>query len=208
MEQGDLEGIAEAILAEAGQEDDRAPKLAQLVTELLGPGSVEQVTNLRTDGELVRIRDQWRIYLKRGLALERRAFALSHEIGEWWFRVRERYEGADVEHAANYVAAAIMSPRRAFRRAVAEHGRGFSGLAAAFRTSETQVALRDAELSGTPRAVVTPALVRVRGPEGWVWPSEQTLRRWARGSTPGVLKVRLADDPKRVVLDPEEEPTG
>lgn len=32
-----------------------------------------------------------------------------------------------------------------------------------------------------------------------------TLRRWARGrAAPGVRKVRLRDDPRRVVLDPEE----
>lgn len=208
MQQLDLEGIAEAILAEAGQEDDHAPRLGQLVTALLGDGAVEQVPNLRTDGELVRIHDRWRIFLKRGLPLERRAFALVHEIGEWWFRVRERYEGDDIEEAANYVAAAIMSPRRAFRRAIAEHGQNFAELAAAFRTTETQAALRDSELSGAPRAVVSPALVRVRGPENWSWPDERTIRGWARGAAVGVRKVRLTDDPRRVVLDPEEEATG
>lgn len=205
MEQLELEGVAEAILREGGQEDDEAPRLGRLATSLLGPGAIEYAPiRLPGDGALIRIHDSWRIYLRRGLPIERRAFTIAHEIAEWWLRVRERYQGADVEQAADYIGAAIMTPRRAFARALSAHGRDFRELATDFGTSQTLVALRDAELAHVPRAVVTPALVRVRGPEAWVWPDETVLRRWARGGAPGLRKVRLTDDPRRVVLDVDE----
>lgn len=205
MEQLEREGIAEAVLAEGGQEDDGAPKLARLVAAHLGSGAVEFApATLRGDGALVRVYDDWRIYVRRGLSPERRAFAIAHELAEWWLRVREKYDGEDVEHCANYVAAAILSPRRAFRLAVEAYGRSFPELAHAFRVTETLIALREAEIDRRPRVVVSPALVRVRGPDGWVWPDESTLRRWARGPAPGLRKVRLTDDPKRIVLDADE----
>jgi hypothetical protein len=42
-----------------------------------------------------------------------------------------------------------------------------------------------------------------RAPE-WVWPDEQTLRQWAKRSGPGLRKVTLGDDRRRVVLEAEE----
>jgi predicted transcriptional regulator len=209
VEQLELEGIAEALLREAGQDDDDVPRLAQLVTAHLGKNAVEYAPiRLGGDGALVRIREEWRIYIRRGLPVERRSFAIAHELAEWWLRVRERYQGEDVEHAANYIAAAVLSPRRAFRLALEQFGHDFRELAGAFRVTETHVALREAELARLPRAVVSPALVRVRGPEEWVWPDEAVVRRWARGAAPGLRKVRLTDDPRRVVLDADARDVG
>jgi Zn-dependent peptidase ImmA (M78 family) len=209
VEQLELEGIAEAVLHEAGQDDDDVPRLAQLVAAHLGNNAVEySPIKLRGDGALVRIREDWRIYVRRGLSIERRSFAIAHELAEWWLRVREKYQGEDVEHAANYIAAAILSPRRAFRLALEQFGHDFSELAGAFRVTETHVALREAELARLPRAVVSPALVRVRGPEEWVWPEEEVVRRWARRAPHGLRKVRLSDDPRRVVLDAEARDVG
>jgi len=208
VEQLELEGVAEVILREGGQEDDEAPRLAKLVTAHLGAGAVEYASGLRGDGALVRVYDDWKIFVRRGLTIERRAFAISHELSEWWLRVRERYQGEDIEHVANSIAAAILSPRRAFRRAIEAYGGDFADLAAAFRVSQTHAALREAELANLPRAVVSPALVRLRGPDAWVWPDEAVVRRWARGVAPGLRKVRLTDDPRRVVLDAEQLETG
>jgi predicted transcriptional regulator len=201
MHQLELEGIAESVLREGKQDDERAPRLAALVNTLLGEGSVEYASNMIGDGALVRFNDEWHIFIKRRLPIKRRSFAVAHELAEWWLRVKERYNGSDVETCANYIAAAIMSPRRAFRRAVRQHGHDFGQLAAAFRTTETHVALREAELDEMPRVVVAPSRVRTRGPEAWVWPEEATLRRWASRPAPGLRKVRLGDDPRRVVLD-------
>ncbi len=209
MEQLEFEGIAEALLREGGQNDDDAPRLGRLVVALMGSGAVEYASmRAPGDGALVRTHDSWRIYLRRGLSDERCAFALCHELAEWWLRVRERYEGEDVERAANGIAAAIMAPRRAFVRSLRAHGHDFAELAADFRTTETHVALREAELARMPRAVVSPAFVRVRGPEEWVWPDETVLRCWARSVAPGLKKVRLTDDPRRIVLDVESVELG
>lgn len=205
MEQLELEGIAEAILAEGGQEDDDVPRLVRLVAAHLGAGAIETApVRLPGDGALVRVHEDWRIYVRRGLSPERRSFAIAHELAEWWLRVRERYDGSNVEEAANYVAAAILSPRRAFRLAREHLGPDFAALAKTFRVTETHVALREAELAQMPRAVVSPALVRLRGPQEWVWPDETVVRRWARGTVRGVRKVRLTDDPRRVVLDADD----
>ena len=197
----ELEGIAEAVLRTGGQDDAEAPKLAALVRMHLGPEALEYSHATPGDAALVRVYQDWRIYVRRGLSPERHAFAIAHELAEWWLRVRERYMGEDAEHAANYVAAAIMSPRRAFRRAVSAVGHDFADLADHFRTTETHVALREAEIDRRPRVVISPALVRVRGPEAWIWPNESTLRGWARRAPPSVRKTRLTDDPRRVVLD-------
>ena len=204
MEQLELEGIAEALLRCGGQDDEHAPRLGQLVTQLLGEGAVEFTNATPGDAALVRVYDTWRIYVHRGLPLHRRTFGIAHELAEWWLRVRERYEGEDVEEAANYIAAAVLTPRRAFRRAISSVGRELPRLAAHFRTSETHAALREAEVDRLPRVVVSPALVRVRGPESWVWPDEATVRRWSRRAPPSVRKTRLTDDPRRDVLDAEQ----
>lgn len=119
--------------------------------------------------------------------------------------MRERYHGEDVEQLANAIAAGIIIPRRAFRRAIAVYGRDLVELAGAFGTSQTLTALREAEIDRLPRAVVTPETVRVRGPEEWVWPDERTVRAWARRPMPGVRKTVLTDAPRRVVVDAEDE---
>jgi len=209
VEQLELEGIAEAILRAGGQEQDEAPRLAALVTAHLGRGSVEYSNAVRGDGALVRIRDDWRIYVRRSLPAHRRAFVVAHELAEWWLRVRERYFGEDVEKAANYVAAAILTPRRAVRLARRELGSNLVRLAEEFGTTETHMALREAEVENLPRVVMTPSFFWVRGPEARAWPDEATLRRWARVVAPNVRKTKLTDDPRRTVLDIEaSEETG
>lgn len=204
MEQLELEGIAEAILRDGGQEDDEAPRLAALVTAHLGRGAVEYSNAVRGDAALVRIRDDWRIYVRRSLPTHRRAFGIAHELAEWWLRVRERYVGEDVEKAANYVAAAILTPRRAVRLARREIGSDFVRLAEEFGTTETHMALREAEVENLPRVVVSANFFWVRGPESWAWPDEATLRRWTRVLAPNVRKTKLTDDPRRTVLDVED----
>lgn len=194
-----LEGTASAILRAGGQDDDEPPALAALARAFLGPNGVTIVPTLRTPGEVYRIHGEWRIALKAGLPLERKAFVLAHELAEWWLATRERYVGEDVEDAANYVAAAILTPPRAFTRAIRRHGRDFSALARAFRVTETHAALREAEVHDLPRAVLAPVRVRVRG--SVQWPPEEEIRRLARTGGPGIVSARLRDDPRRLVLD-------
>jgi hypothetical protein len=168
---------------------DEPPSVAALVRRELGEGAVQYASCVPGDAALVRVGEVWRIYVRRRLPRQRLAFALVHELAELRMhgQVRE-----DIEQVANYAAAAVLVPRGVVRRA-----RGYAELAQACRVSETLAALREAEVTMRPRAVLSPALVRVRGPESYVWPSERQIRRLAR--------VRLSDDPRRYVLDPSDD---
>lgn len=184
------ESLADEILSSAHAPLDEPPSIAAIVRARLGEGAVRYTSTVPGDAALVRVNDEWRIYVRHQLPRSRLAFALAHELVEHALR---GYQAEDIEAVANYGAAAILVPRRALTRV-----RGFTEIATAFRVSETLAALREAEVTGQPRAVVSPALVRVRGPEEWVWPSERALRR----GTPGLARTRLTDDPRRFVLDP------
>lgn len=200
MEQADIEGIAGEILESGGMADDEPPAIGKLARAHLGPECFDTLTNLPGDAALARVYDHWRIYLKRGLTPQRKAFAVAHELVEFWLKVHIRYYADNVEQVADGVAAALLCPRRAFQRAL---GLSFPELAEAFRISQTHAALRESEVTGHPRAVVSPKLVRVRGGE-WIWGTENQLRRTGQGqqSMPGVVKTKLTDDPRRFVLDP------
>lgn len=204
MEPVDLEGIAAAILREAGQENDDAPDVGALVERLLGANGLVLVRGgLARDAVLEANGDGWAILARSALPDHRLRFVVCHELAEWWMSTRERYQGDDAEAAANYIAAALIAPPTAFRAALRHHGRDFRALAAAFVASETTMALRDAELHRLARVVVAPNL-RVRGPESFVWPPERIIRVWALEGGPGLARTRLTDDPRRVVLDVDE----
>jgi hypothetical protein len=187
------DAIATELLRRAGAELDERPKVAALVRAL--GLTVHHGASLPGDAALVRVGDEWRIYLRRKLPRERLAFAVAHELCEWALR---GYVGEDAEQRANLGAAALLVPRRALARM---RGCTLHEMAAAFRVSETLIALREAEVTGEPRAVVSPTLVRVRGPEAWVWPSERELRR----GYPGLRRAPLCCEPRRFVLDPTDE---
>ena len=184
------DAIATEVLERAGAALDERPNVAALVRAL--GLSVHYGASLPGDAALVRVGDEWRIYLRRKLPRERVAFAVAHELVEWALR---GYIGEDIETRANLGAAAILVPRRALARL---RGCTLHELAEAFKVSETLIALREAEVTGEPRAVVSPALVRVRGPEAWVWPSERELRR----GHPGMRRAALCCEARRFVLDP------
>lgn len=121
----------------------------------------------------------------------------AHELGHWAARVNGL---EDTEANADLTAAAILMPPAAFRRRLRAVGIDPRQLALPFKVSETSAALRLGELERMPLALVAPATVRVRGPEEWVWPEEQTIRRWAREPHPGLVAVRLRDDRRRTLI--------
>jgi hypothetical protein len=61
------------------------------------------------------------------------------------------------------------------------------------------------EVLSMPLAAVSPALVRVRGPDAFVWPDESTIRRWGRSPGPGLRKVVITDGRGRTALVAEED---
>lgn len=86
---------------------------------------------------------------------------------------------------AEMLAACLRAPRRAVGRAIRARGAVFSDLAAAFRSSESFAALRFAEVSHTPLALIVPNRpTRLR--------ADRRPLAWCR--------VRLSDAPDRLVL--------
>lgn len=202
MEQLELEGIAESAYEAAGMDPER-PHVTRLARALLGPNAIQRGPRpLHGPAALVRVGAEWRIILARSLPTLYAVFAVGHELGHWLL-ARHGYVGDDEERAADFIAAALIAPRRAFRAACRALGDDLVALADAFHMTETGAALRLGEVERRPLAVVAPQRVRVRGPEEWTWPDEATLRRWARRPAPGLRKVQLRDDPRRVVLDAE-----
>lgn len=202
MDRAELEGLAEGAYREAG-EDPARPNVTRVARALLGAGSIVRGPRpICGPAALIRVGTEWRIYLAHSVPPTYAAFAVGHELGHWLL-ARAGVRDNDEQPSADYLGGALIAPRPAFLAAYRAVGRDFRQLAAAFSTTETGAALRLGEVLHLPLAVISPALVRVRGPEEWAWPDESVLRRWARRPAPGIRKVRLSDDPRRVVLDAE-----
>ncbi len=200
-----LEGIADALYREVGEDPVDAVSPVRLARALLGRDAVTVVPRQALRGDtamLVLINDRWRIVVRRDINDAELGHTIAHELAHWVLR---REGEPDTEEACDYLAAALVAPSRAFRAAMRIHGADLAALADDFRTTQSLVALRWGESCGTALALVRPGLVRVRGQLEFVWPDEQTITRWANGRPPrGLAKTRLSDDRRRVVLVREE----
>lgn len=200
MEQMVLEGIADDAYRMAGL-DAENPNVSRLARALLGANALRRGPRpIAGPAALVRVNDDWHIFLSRSLPPLYALFAIAHELGHWLF-ARHGYDGDNEERDADRLGGALQAPRRAFLSARRAFGNNLPAIANAFSITETGAALRLGEVERHPLAVIAPATVRVRGPEEWVWPDESTLRRWAKRPAPGLRNTRLTDDPRRVLLD-------
>lgn len=200
MDCGDLELLVERLYACASCSPTEAVPPGRLVRALLGEGRVIVVHAgaLRGDGALVRVMGEDRIYIRSRLSPERKRWAVAHELAEWSL-AREGYREPDVEETANYLAGAIIAPRRRFLHALRERGERFSDLAHDLIVTESCAALRFGETTGIPLALIAHT-VRVRG-ELFGWPSEAQVRALATGALPrGLRRSRLRDELGRVVI--------
>jgi hypothetical protein len=193
----DIEGEAEGILSAEGFALDEPPDLEILARCIVGCSRVVDARGLRVPAQyLHEIRT---IQLRPGMSPRRRRYLLAHELAERHL-VLHCYERDDVERLADSIAAAIVLPRRAMRAAVGEVGRHLLELSDLLGASQSVVALRLGEVTGSPLALVTPRRVHVRG-EPWEWPSEAELRQLARGPLPeGMERDEVSDAPRRWVL--------
>jgi hypothetical protein len=195
MDQADLEGEAVALLAAGGFDDDAPAPMAALARRLLGHERAVLTVHARSlpgDAALVRVLDEHRVYLRRGLDRTRARFAVAHELAEWALH-RAGYQGAEVEDVADRLAAALVLPARAYRRLRRAHGDDWAAIGEAATATEAHACLRHGEVTGEPLALVARRL-RVRG-EPWAWPAERELRAVAAGrrEREGLHRVPLAD---------------
>lgn len=193
----DAEGAARWIYERAGIDPEAPPGPSKLAQAL---GIVVATAPRRAawgHGCIVRQGEKWSIWLAPRLPEHHQAFAVAHELAEWAHRSRSE---AVSEPLCDATAAAILAPWTAFRAQLDGGAPDFPRLAAAFRTTESCVALRLGEVTGRPLALVTPAAVRVRGDE-WSWPDEATVRRLVRADDRhGLGLIRLGDERGRAVL--------
>jgi len=206
----DLEGLAEALYREAGEDPDHPIPVHRIARAIFGSSHAVELVGpeiLRsTTATLARLNDTWRIFVRRGLSLPETNFLIGHELAHWALR-REGYqlEEPDEELAANYLGAALVAPSRSVIAAVKQVGTDPAELAEVFDATQTLLMLRLGEATGRELALVRPGLIRVRGQLSFVWPDERTIVRWAKGKPPqGLAKTRLTDDRNRVALVVED----
>lgn len=200
LDPADAEGIAVDLLTRAGYDPTDRPGARAIAARLHGFGCIERWPGLATRGPAwsCTVHGCVRIVLRGGLAPEHRNFAIAHELAELELR-RLGYLDEDLEEASDAIGAALVAPRRAFAVVLREIGADYAALADAFVATESLVALRMGEVTGEPMVLVTPQRVRVRGAT-FEWGDEGDVRAAARRAGPGVRKVRLRDDPRRMVL--------
>lgn len=195
MNLGELELRAEELYGAAGFDLGAPAPCVALARRLLGDDAIRAVHAAALPGNaaLVRVGEDWRIYVRGCAAPAAKRLAVMHELGHWGAGNGSSEEEADA------LASLLLVPRRAFIAALGRHGASLPKLAREFAVSETCVALRLGEVTDEPVAVVAPMSVRTRGQQ-WSWPSENQLRKWAIRARPGLRKTRLRDDPRRVLL--------
>lgn len=199
----DVESAGRSILETAGFGWDEAPG-ALAIAHGLGLRVVrldwlrgEDATSILPDATGI----PTTIGLRHGLDPIRTAWCIVHEVAEIDM-ITVGYKGEDVEACAEALAAALLMGRVIFQQAVGELGANLTELARAFAVPETAVALRLAEVGSVDAAaVVTPQRVHVRlATEEFLMPGEHELRSLSRRGHPGLRKVALRDQPKRVAL--------
>lgn len=186
---GDVEGDADEIFARTGYDPDDPPSIGRLCLALTG--FPPKFVVMRADGKCARLRDDWRVFLRRGLDRERAVFVTGHEMAEWWYRL-VGYCGDDVEQRCDALGAALVAPRRAFRAATRIVGHSVHRLAAAFSAPQQLALLRIGEVTGRPVVLVRPRPI-ARGDE-FCWPDGPTLAKAVRRPPAGVHPVRVGGE--------------
>lgn len=190
----DIEGEATRFLENRGFDSRQSPHMISLAYAALGPRNVFAVPRMRVAarmrGDILEVRPSaW------GTAL---GYRIAHELAEWHL-ARAAWPADVIERYADRLGAALVVPRPALRAAIAQVGRHLPTLSLIFGTTESIIALRLGEVTGSPLALVTPRTVHARGE--WEWPDTATVREWAKRPPPFVTRTVLGDDRRRVVLE-------
>jgi hypothetical protein len=206
----EIEGLAVAFYERLGFDPAIPVDPFRLARKLLGPMAIERGTSVAgLSAKLFVVRGERRIAVSRKIPPEYAMFYVGHELGHVVLD-EIGYREDDLETACDAFGAAVMAPMPAVRTLLRAFGRDHAAIAEEIGATQTWAALRVAECLGIPRAIITPGRLYVRGPEAFEWGPEDSLRRLARGraGAPGITKVKLTDDPRRVVIDIDESDVG
>lgn len=204
-----VEALAVDLYRRLGFDPSQPVDTFRLARKLLGPNAIERGTTIAgLPARLFIINGERRIAVSRKLSAEYAMFYAGHELGHVILD-ELGYRADDVEAVCDMFGAAVMAPVPAVTAMLRAFGRDHEAIADEVGATQTWAALRIAECLGIPRAIITPQRLYVRGPETFVWGPEDALRRLAKGNgRPGITKARLGDDPRRVVLDIDDEAIG
>lgn len=204
LETTEVEALAVDFYRRLELDPERPIDTFRLARKLLGPEAIERGTSIVGErAKTFMLHGRRRIAVSRKLPVEYAQHAVGHELGHIVLD-ELGYRDEDVERVCDLFGAAIMAPLPSVRAMLRAFGRDHQAIADEVCSTQTWAALRIAEALGMARAVVTPQRVYARGPEAFAWGGERELRKLVRVERPGVRKVRLTDDPRRVVLDVDE----
>lgn len=192
-----IEAEAEGILRGAGFDPEDPPTIEELAHAV-----VERVVPHHGISSAARwVGSTRELWINPRLSPRRRAFSIAHELAERHLS-RLGYEGEDVEARANAIGAALLVPAPALRFALRQIGRRLPELSDVFDVSQSIVALRLGEVTGSPLALVMDHRVAVRG-EPFAWPSAARLVAIAGGreAVPdGIVVEKISDARRRAVV--------
>ena len=206
----EVEALAVAFYRRLGFDPAQPVDTFRIARTFLGADAIERGTTIAgVAAATFLVKGQRRIAVSRKLAPEYAFFYVGHELGHVVLD-EIGYRDEDLERVCDMFGAALMAPIPAVNAMLRAFGRDHEAIADEIGSTQTQAALRVAEALGIPRAIITPQKLYVRGPEAFVWGPEDALRGLARSrrAIPGVTKVKLTDDPHRIVLDIDESETG
>ena len=202
MDRGLLEGLAVEFYERHTFDPSTPIAIGRLARAELGDGCIERGMLLYGADERVFWQEgRQRIAIRRGLsdayARHRIAHGLSHVIlGD--------YREEDLESCCDYLGAALMCPAPAVRALYRVFGSDFAAIADEIGATQTQIALRLAEVRGVARVVLTPKRIYDRLPESWIHPTAAEFRSLERSKRPGLTKTRITDATGRIAIDVEE----
>ena len=170
MDPGELEALALEALRRADADPEEPPPVFEIVRALLGT-KVERPAHMVTLGATHRLHGRTFVSVKASLSIQRAQHVAGHELAHILIREAALHLD-DEERAADYLGACLMMPRPYVVKFHRAEGFAPAALAEELATTQTAAALRIAEVVNVPLAAVSPALVRVRGPESFVWGDE------------------------------------
>lgn len=204
LDSASIEGLAVDFYKRLGCDPEQPVDTFRLARKLLGANAIERGTALvGVPAKTFSVHGERRIAVSRKLSVPYAQFFVGHELGHIVLD-EIAYTESDIERVCDAFGAAVMAPLPAVRLLLRAFGRDHEAIADEVCSTQTWAALRIAEFLRIPRAIITPQRVYARGPEEFEWGPEDELRRLVRVERPGVVKSKLTDDPRRIVIDVDE----
>lgn len=158
-------------------------------------GTAPRVASIRTDGELVRVGGEWRVYVRRGMSPERQRWVAAHEFGHWWWEDQCGYSGPDIEARCDALGAALVAPRLAVEDASRDHRGDVAAIARSLRTTQSLALLRLGEALDVPVALLRRRRSTIVRGAFVSWPAPLSWQPMKRAA---VVRIQITDEPGRL----------